>query len=176
MAMDSLLDEVNSLADAKVLRMSFTNMLKKQKNNNKNKKSSNSCILCKQAGRPYQHYLSLCKYLPEEDRQYMTEVRLTMQESDNKSDGEDDCPQTNEVEHNKLCVVASWRRVSTKQSPVFKAFYKHHPLQLILDTGAEISMIRASTAKYIGANITKSKQSALQADGVNHCKSFGKLD
>ena len=32
------------------------------------------------------------------------------------------------------------RRVSTKQSPHFKAFYKHYPIQLTLDTGAETTV------------------------------------
>ncbi|CAC5401057.1 unnamed protein product [Mytilus coruscus] len=57
-------------------------------------------------------------------------------------------------------------RVSTKQSPYFKAFYKHFPLELTLDTGAEVSMIKASSADYIGVTIKKSNHSALQADGV----------
>lgn len=41
-----------------------------------------------------------------------------------------------------------------------KVFYKHYHLQLILDTGAEISIIKTSAA------ITKSSQKALQADAV----------
>ena len=39
-------------------------------------------------------------------------------------------------------------------------------MQLILDTGAEISMIKTSVAQSIGATINKSSQKALQADGV----------
>ncbi|CAC5371030.1 unnamed protein product [Mytilus coruscus] len=56
--------------------------------------------------------------------------------------------------------------MSTKQSPYFKAFYKHLSLELTLDTGAEVSMIKASSADYIGVTIKKSNHSALQADGV----------
>ncbi|CAG2237083.1 unnamed protein product [Mytilus edulis] len=66
----------------------------------------------------------------------------------------------------KLRVVSALIRVSTKQSPYFKAFYKHFPLELTLDTGAEVSMIKASSADYIGVTIKKSNHSALQADGV----------
>ena len=58
------------------------------------------------------------------------------------------------------------RRVSTKRSPHFNAFYKHHPLRLTLDTGAETSMIKSSVARSIGATIVKSSQQALQADGM----------
>ena len=55
----------------------------------------------------------------------------------------------------------SSRRVSTKQSPHFKTFYKHYPIQPTLDTGAETSMIKSSLARSIGAPITKSSQQAL---------------
>ena len=58
------------------------------------------------------------------------------------------------------------RRVSTKESPHFKAFYKHYPIQLTFDTGAETSMIKSSLARSIGTPITKSSQQALQADGL----------
>ncbi|CAC5379308.1 unnamed protein product [Mytilus coruscus] len=58
------------------------------------------------------------------------------------------------------------RLVSTKQSLYFKAFYKHFPIELSLDTGAEVSMIKASSADYIGVTIKKSSHSALQDDGV----------
>ena len=62
--------------------------------------------------------------------------------------------------------MSSSRRVTTKQSPHFKAFYRYHTVLLTLDTGAEISMIRKSVADCIGAMIEKSTQTALQADGV----------
>ena len=56
--------------------------------------------------------------------------------------------------------------MSTKQSPHFKAFYKQYPVKITLDTGAETSMIKASTAQHIGTVIKKSNQSALHADGI----------
>ena len=57
------------------------------------------------------------------------------------------------------------RRVNVSESPFLHAFYLHHPLLLTIDTGAETNMMRASLAKYIGAKVTKSSQSAMQADG-----------
>ncbi len=65
------------------------------------------------------------------------------------------------------------RRISTKQSPHMKVFYKHHTLQVTLDTGAEISMIKHSVAKYIGVPVKKSKHTALQADGVTPLSIIG---
>ena len=57
------------------------------------------------------------------------------------------------------------RRVNVSQSPFLHAFYSHHPLRLTIDTGAETNMMRASLARHIGAKVTKSSQTALQADG-----------
>ena len=57
----------------------------------------------------------------------------------------------------------SLRKLS--QSPFLHAFYSHHPLRLTIDTGAETNMMRASLAWHIGAKVTKSSQTALQADG-----------
>ena len=58
------------------------------------------------------------------------------------------------------------RRVATRQSPYFKAFYRSHPVQLTIDSGAETNMISLRTAKYLEADIDKSSQVARQADGV----------
>ena len=58
------------------------------------------------------------------------------------------------------------RRVSSKESPHFKAFYKHYSVQLIFGTGVETSIIKSSLAHSIGAPITKSSQQALQPDGL----------
>ena len=62
-----------------------------------------------------------------------------MTESDPESDSDNlDHVTGDNVAPSKLCVVSALRRVSTKQSPYIKAFYKHFPLQLTLDTGYEV--------------------------------------
>ena len=77
-------------------------------------------------------------------------------ESDESADeSEPDDPQS---EH-RVC------RVTTCQSPYLDAFYKHHPVRLILDSGATGNLIRASTAHSLGLPIAKSSQTARQADG-----------
>ncbi|CAC5371069.1 unnamed protein product [Mytilus coruscus] len=175
-ALDSLLDEIHSATDAKVLRASI-----KDKHFDRSAKKTGSirtgrqikcCVLCKQVGRPSQHFLSTCKYLPDEDKQYMSRVRQSYctevgdSESEDNVDNEQVSFLNDNVGPSKLRVVSALRRVSTKQSPYFKAFYKDFPLELTLDTGAEVSMIKASSADYIGVTIKKSNHSALQADGV----------
>ncbi|VDI10897.1 G protein-coupled receptor 125 [Mytilus galloprovincialis] len=92
-ALDSLLDEIHSATDAKVLRASI-----KDKHFDRSAKKTGSirtgrqikcCILCKQAGRPSQHFLSTCKYLPDEDKQYMSRVRQSYCTEVGDSESED---------------------------------------------------------------------------------------
>ena len=60
----------------------------------------------------------------------------------------------------------SSRRVLVKQSPFLHTFYRHHTVKVTLDSGAETNMIRESVARGIGANISRSSQVAVQADGL----------
>lgn len=130
-------------------------------------------MLCKQARRPFNHFLSKCKHLPEADKQYLRtgKIRQNVEVADGDTDSEEiilsePSVATHDFEPTYNLRVSTSRRVISKQSPQIKVFYRHHPLQLILDTGAEISMIKTSVAQSIGATINKSSQKALQAEGV----------
>lgn len=176
-ALDSLLEEIRSTADTKVLRTTASRF--RQPPSRPSHKPSpspwaptkrpKSCPLCKQAGRNDQHFLSSCSYLPRGDRTYLSRSRFMSTFDDEEPDYMDYAPPLFTAEDEPpLCTSARSvsRRVSTKQSPHFKAFYKHYPIQLTLDTGAETSMIKSSLARSIGAPIMKSSQQALQADGL----------
>ena len=176
-ALDSFLDEIRTAADTKILRTTAARFrqpppLPSYKSSPQpwaSNKRPKSCPLCKQAGRNDQHFLSACSYLPPEDRTYLSRSRLTSTLDDEEPYYADYEPSTalNEVDPppgNSARTVS--RRVSTKQSPHFKAFYKQHPLPLTLDAGAETSMIKSSVVRSIGATIEKSSQQALEADGV----------
>ena len=121
------------------------------------------CPLCKQAGRHVVvHYLSACKYLPEQDRLFTTKARNVTGLKCEDSDG-DEAPVNGDyvVDVQNVCATC---RVNTKQSPFFKAFHRHHPICLTPDIGAETNVIRESVARSIDANIAKSSQLARQAD------------
>ena len=178
-ALDSLLEELHASAESKVLRSAIRNSGNVSKQSFKQSSAPRvQCPLCKQAGRPsYQHFLSKCKYLPESDRLYFSKIRHTVELSDDEVDADIDhsealFSQASSTDsnalpiNNSLRVVSGSRRVITKQSPQVKVFYKHFPLQVILDTGAEVSMIKTSVAREIGAVIHKTSQKALQADGM----------
>ena len=65
-------------------------------------------------------------------------------------------------------------RIQTKQSPYINMFYDHHKVRLTIDSGATTgNMIRASTAKRVGVHVTKSSQSAHQADGSSPLSVLG---
>ena len=112
-ALDSLLDEIHSAADAKVLRASLKDKpfdRSKKYTGSGSRRTNKHCILCKHAGLPYQHFLSTCKYLPEDDKQYMTKVRQSqcgdVTESDPESDSDDiDHVIGDNVAPNKLRVI-----------------------------------------------------------------------
>lgn len=172
-ALDSLLEEIHSTSEAKILRSAMSS-LKLQNTPANPKHRSRSCPLCKQAKRKYQHFLSKCPYLPDEDKSYFSRLRqVTCMDDDNDIDEMPTMCDTTQQESSPA--VAASRRVGTQQSPHFKAFYQHHPLHVTLDTGAETSMIKASLAHYIGANINKSTQQARQADGITPLTVIGEI-
>ena len=180
-ALSSLLDELNAISEIKVMRQSTTNQQRSGASQSRRyprsasypttRRVSKQCPLCKQAGRAsYDHYLSACKYLPENDRLYLAKARNIIG-VDCDDDSDNDQPADNADCTGNVSTVAC--RVNTKQSPFFKAFYRHHPLRLTIDTGAETNMIREAVAKSIGAKIGKSSQLARQADGVTPLNVIG---
>ena len=167
----SLLDELKSLGETKVLR-TFTNDRKPQYSRPRYpaKKTFKSCILCKTAGRPSysSHSLAECKYLPEYDRRSMAKSRMT----DCFDDYDEHCLdkledshlqdahlQTSTITENAL-LEPSTRRVNVIQSPTLNLYFSHHPIRLTIDTGATTNMVKASVAKHIGLPIIPASQMA----------------
>ena len=175
-ALDSLFEEIRTSTDAKILRATTSTFRPSarapydKRPQLVTKRPVRSCPLCKQAGRNDYHFLSKCTYLPADDRVFLTKARLTssLYEDVETEDSDSFHPPYAEDTMTRPCPSARIvsRRVSTKQSPHFNAFYCQHPLKLTLDTGAETSMIKAFVARSIDAPIVKSSQQALQADGV----------
>ena len=187
-ALDSLLEEIHTSNEAKCLRTAFRrSSQRREKRTDLSKRPPNtstttkSCPLCKQAKRTqYQHYLSQCPYLPDEDRQYLSRTRQVTGEQTTTSEKSDSEPELDidaedEPYHHSYRVKSPTHRVSIKQSPHLKAFYNHHAITLTLDTGAETSMIKTAVAEQIGAPIQKTKQTALQADGITPLAVVGEI-
>ena len=86
-ALDSLLEEIHTSEDARVLRTatpqyhqnrSFQphSSSKLNRFRRQSQRVNKQCPLCKQAGRmDYQHFLSECLFLPESDKKFITKAR-----------------------------------------------------------------------------------------------------
>ncbi|XP_071110370.1 uncharacterized protein [Haliotis cracherodii] len=175
-ALDSLLDEIRTAEDAKVMR---TNTSQQRSSSSRfakaqqtGRKFQKSCPLCKAAGRSdHVHYLSECKFLPDHDRRYMVKARQIASILDDPADDASDT-----VEN--ACAVPSTEPVSTlrvqvRQSPYMYCFCGHQTARVTVDSGATGNMIRLSTATGLGADIKTSSQSAHQADGSSPLKVVG---
>jgi hypothetical protein len=138
-----------------------------------------TCPLCKAAGRPHQHFLSKCTYLPESDRKYMAKACLVIGSVKpdaiiNAGDQIDSATSFVQVSECSTSTEPSTLRVQVCQSPFINLFYEHFPTHLTIDSGATGNMIRASVVKHMGVDIQKTPQSAHQADGLSSLKAVGK--
>ena len=185
-ALESLLDELHSSDESKVLRSaSLTDrrsFVSARRRLLPKPRAVKSCPLCQQAGRPdfRSHFLSSCKFLPEPDPLFMSKIHqvagIELDESSYDYQhsldqaGPSDFQEFSNTQHCSSGALPTMeplvtRRVNVSQSPFLHVFYSHHPLRLTIDTGAETNMMRASLARHIGAKVTKSSQNAVQADG-----------
>jgi hypothetical protein len=161
-ALDSLIEELNTTEDAKILR-TFSGSAR----HSATKQQVKTCTLCKAAGRPSfnSHFISECKFLPPSDRRAIARSRLTQDVT------EDSVPVAPDNSHDELEPLdpyfdtPSVRRVSIVQSPFLNAFFHSHPIRLTLDSGATTNMVKSSAATRIGLPITPASQMARQADG-----------
>ena len=181
-ALTSLLDEIRTSDDAKVMRASASNYRRPTSGTRppyrppyratpKPHRQIKSCPLCKQAGRPDNHFLSKCSFLPDHDRRYIAKARQIVGILDDQPDEDYTTHTTDPVVHTgdpePEPEPAAYRihRIQTRQSPYLDTFYDHHPVRITVDSGATGNMIRHSVVQRLGSRITPSAQSAHQADG-----------
>ena len=77
----------------------------------------------------------------------------------------------------------SVRRVESSCSPYFYAYYRHHSVKILIDTGATSTLISSSFVSRMGLQLRPTKHSARQLDKskvplvgeVKFSVSFGKL-
>ena len=119
-ALDSLLEELRTTEDARAMRTQFSQQAHK------------SCPLCKASGRPSNHYLSKCSYLPQSDKRYLAKARQIIGTDDNHCSDEDGISFSKDV---------SISRVQIRQSPYIDAFLAHHSVRIIIDSAATGNMI-----------------------------------
>lgn len=165
-ALESFLEELRTSEDANSMRI-LTNRFQKPQPKSTGTYMQNSlrlkvklCPLCKTANRPDRHYLSKCPFLPSQDRNFIAKARAI---SDIFEQEEHTIYEATNSDEDHQPIATS--RIQVRQSPYFDVYLGHHPVRLTIDSGATGNMIRASTATYLNAEITRSSQSAHQADG-----------
>ncbi|XP_019643752.1 PREDICTED: uncharacterized protein LOC109484836 [Branchiostoma belcheri] len=175
LALTSLLDELHSNEEIRTLRLEQTRKPFSRAQQGRSRRSKptlqkKACPLCQQAGRPvFDHYLSVCPYLPEQDKKYMVRTRAVEVADDsdvNPSDEEE--PSVLRTETTSFADDQSplLSRVTVRAYPHLEVFHGGQPIRILLDSGAESSMIRADEAKRLGLRINpNTSQTPSQADG-----------
>jgi hypothetical protein len=164
-ALSSLLDEIQSTDNIRSFRLSTTRRNDKR-TPYRQSTSVKVCPLCKQAGRPKcDHFLSSCPHLPEQDKRYIRTRSIDVHDDESHESEDPDilCVETpNDMAYDGPTVS----RVSVRSSPHIEAFHNQVPLRILLDSGAESSMIRADEAERLGLKISpNATQIPSQADG-----------
>ncbi|KAI8485682.1 hypothetical protein Bbelb_365160 [Branchiostoma belcheri] len=175
LALTSLLDELHSNEEIRTLRLEqtrkpFSRVQQGRSRRSKPMLQKKACPLCQQAGRPvFDHYLSVCPYLPKQDKKYMVRTRAVEVADDsdvNPSDEEEPsvlCTETTSFAEDQPPLLS---RVTVRASPHLVVFHGGQPIRILLDLGAESSMIRADEAKRLGLRINpNTSQTPSQADG-----------
>ena len=194
-ALDSLLDEIRSAEDTKVMctgasfatqKSSFrrgtpTYSKSSARFPGRSSQKAKEFPLCKQAGRAsHSHFLSECGFLPEQDRLYLLKARQIVSILDDDSvelallsSNVDPRRHQNLVEQSDPFTSDASRRVLVRQSPYIDTFFGHHQARVIMDSAATGNMIRLSAVRRLGAEIWHSSQSAHQADGSSPLNVLG---
>lgn len=192
-ALDSMLEELGSGEDTRVMRLqpSRSSNYQRGRGNNRMFRNQSSyrgsfnsqqpsnpkiCSICKTANISGwdNHYLSQCKHLSDPDRKRLAmstsrvrQVETGFEDEYYEDDYEEEVCETMD---NSLFIdnpsSSCHRRVSTRKSPHMSCFYDHYPIQMCLDTGSESNLVSERFAQHAGIPILKQNvhQGAVQAD------------
>ena len=176
-----LLAEIHGESPAQIARAASYNKRNRLSNNSnkiqQSRKTNKFCALCESNNRSFNHYLSECPFLPEADRNYMTNIRTRIREIDIEDPEEGEIRQIpiDRKPPSSSNEIPQIRKVTVKNSPYLFVKYENHPVKLILDSGATANIIRLDFAKQIGATIYNTNSRATQADGVTNLDIAGEV-
>ena len=191
-ALSSLLEELSAGEDSRILRTQGFHQPKRGSFSNRgSQRGGRYCCLCRTANRPNydDHFLSQCRYLPENDRKRMTSSKIRNVEVYDDDDDEYDyyaaasneseiAPEiqhggaasgniVNTADNNNIFLdppVSILRRVTTRKSPRMECFHGHVLVCLLLDTGAESNLMGERTCRQMGLKYSRTNQGAQQVD------------
>ena len=198
-ALNSLMEELSSNDDARVGRAQSPRWQVPRGNpydtptqNYGKPRNTKYCHLCRTANRSGfdKHYLSQCKFLPESDRRRMNSKVRNVEAVDHEEDYEDELivversdsaefsSNAENTENNMLFIdppSSMIRRVASRKSPRMQCFYGHIPITLILDTGAEITIMSVITCQIMGITFVPTNQGANQVDNKTPLPIIGEV-
>jgi hypothetical protein len=160
---------------ATVNRTLARNKWKKPHSQADKKYSGRKCPLCSQTGRSSDHYLSKCRYLPEEDKKYLSRARnIDMDDHHSTSDHESEA--SDDSSARSITPKSKAQKVDVFPSPFLDAFHKSTAVRIVIDGGATGDFMSLSEAKRLGVTIQKSSMNALQADGECQLEVVGEVN
>lgn len=150
------------------------------------------CCLCEAAGRPAEgHFLSMCPYLPVDDKNYMSKTREVAAED---QDSDEDCvdsdgfsrlcldktgvPSQKRVHADSTCSqqqAAVSRRVDIVKSLLLPTEVNGKTSNMTLDSGAEANIMAEEECHRLKIKIYPSTQKATQVDGITPLKVVGEV-
>ena len=134
------------------------------------------CPLCEAHSRSTDHYLSECPYLPESDKKFMRRPKYRVIEAIEDSEDEDDDDEEEIVD--KICKATravNLRKVDVASSPYLSVQYGCTTVSMLLDSGAETSLIELDYAKSLKIPISATTTSASLADGSSSLRIVGEV-
>ena len=145
-----------------------------------------SCCLCEAKGRPSNHFLSTCPFLPPDDKKYMSktrEVSLVPEDDtqlyddtyDDDSYPQYDGPAPIQRIDSTLGSEGNIRRVDVFASPVLEVSIGSKISRWTLDSGAEANVISIAECNRLGLKIIPTAQAATQGDGKTPLPTYGEV-
>ena len=148
----------------------------KQKQFQRQKSYNNKfCPLCEAYSRPTDHYLSKCPYLPESEKRFINRPKYRLIEALDNSEEEDSEEDTDEVVICKATKAVNLRKVDVASSPYLTVQYGKNTFNMLLDSGAETSLIELDYAKHLKIPISATSTSASLADGSSPLRIVGEV-
>ena len=126
------------------------------------------CILCKTAGRSYQgHDISSCWFISKFERLEIVDAfQVNVDEYDESLAHEEEINSVSGhmVTPKELQVEPVLLKVQCNVSPFFYAFYNHHVVKIVIDTGATSSLVSSTFVKRAKLILKPTIQAARQLD------------
>lgn len=181
-ALDSLLEEAETLDDVKVMRSRtfYPNRQNPSQSRQNRRPSCPLCVACKR--KQTFHFLSKCPFLPQDDKDYMTKastskiVTVADVEGDYIPDHTVENHSTAESEPVEAsCGNTLLHRVDIKRSPYIYMYCEGKPVYLLLDTGAEANLIHERVVKQLDLKLKPTAHTATCADGSTQLNIIGEV-